>query len=253
MKSLIKINTDIVDRIKMSALPYKNQMLKQITNGRYGKKTYMDLVKKKTAQNKQPSKLFINKTYPLANEVLENFVEPKHSNKVNMEVDFATEIEPVKTNPIKFEMYANKNTVESLIERMDENTNNLIEPTDIKELKFASNKPVQSAKDEIMMAITKTIKSLNETAGPTPNKLKQNPKKDGDIQQKNNSIETMENKILELEDYVIEMAIEIENLKTNQNKIIRVINNLSERSMRSTCDLATRSGDLSITKNKMVR
>ena len=135
-------------------IPYKNQFLKQITNGKYGSKTYNALLNKRRGggsktdlamlkrgseplgedrSNSKTNKLFINKTYPVANDDIDKLGKLGKLNTAKKQIDkildFATEEDPGCANPVKNRFYANKSTgQESIIETLDENTNKFIEP-----------------------------------------------------------------------------------------------------------------------------
>jgi len=73
-------------------MSYNKQILKEITNGRYGKKTYTDRVKKKN--NNDNDKIFVNKSYPLDNEDTEQLEKNAEiRNHPDLEIEFDVENE----------------------------------------------------------------------------------------------------------------------------------------------------------------
>lgn len=103
-------------------IPYKNHFLKQITNGKYGSKTYNTLVSRRRQNVSKPDKLFINKNYPTSNENIEKFNLPVKK-EINSNIDFATEINNGNKNIKKSE----STNTEAIMEKMDENTNQFID------------------------------------------------------------------------------------------------------------------------------
>ena len=104
-------------------IPYKKQFLKQITDGKYGSKTYNGLINKRKNGSSKSDNLFINKKYPTANDGIEKFniSAPSKKHIIN-NLDFATEMDGNDINP---------SNTESIIELMDENTNQFIQPKNI--------------------------------------------------------------------------------------------------------------------------
>lgn len=164
-------------------MSYKNQILKQIAHGRTSKKSYLDLIRNR---NVVPHKLFVNKEYPGSDDLdelvlLEKLLGEKwdsngsstnrtstsdQSDSNHLEIDFASETgtEDVTTlNPLQCEIYIKKNesnVVPDLIEKMDENTNDLMK--DFVEKPLGSEGSIEILADQNSKQrerITKIVKS----------------------------------------------------------------------------------------------
>jgi hypothetical protein len=156
---------------------YRQQVLKDVAQGKFSKKSYTDLTKKKNGSN---PKLFVNKSYAIANEELDKFnnvvgdaTNSLHSPKEDVDIDFETE--EASVNPIQVGLYTHKyeedaNKPESIINKIDEDTNQLIsdkvpsmEPkTIISETN--SVKSTDSDKKERISKIVRTTKKSIKTA-----------------------------------------------------------------------------------------
>ncbi|XWV26047.1 hypothetical protein QJ857_gp1033 [Tupanvirus soda lake] len=266
-------------------MSYKNQILKQLTNGKFGKKTYLDLVRKKG--NVTPkNEVFVNKSYPIIDE------ESDKMDKLIGEIKRPV-IRDVEFNDIDDVNYENDNILDDVINNDvndtndknnandKNNTNDKIEPIDKPEIivntqskslvsppkKICSSpkrkRPVPKKKPKHIPPRKIPVKKLppksvvpKETVATNSSKFDdifteqteitpvttlviKSDKKSPDNEQIGKKIKTIEEKILELEDYVVEIGIEIENLKKNQNNIINVINKLTI--------------DINIAKNKITR
>lgn len=171
-------------------MSYKNQILKQLANGRYGKKTYLDLVRKKTniKSNEQDTVIV---------------PEPEVSVPI-------TEMEHAETdivlNPVN-----NNETIDLSIKPQSDKKKSNHQKKNKNKTKIKKNNSVP--------ILSETID--NEGSLPEP---MTNLELNHDDRFK---ITNLENKILELEDYVVEIGIEIENLKNNQSNMIQAINKLA--------------------------
>lgn len=239
-------------------MSYKNQLLKGVTNGRYGKKTYLDLVKRKTNNaHHSNNKLFVNKTYPTVNEddtQVNKFVDKIKSDYLkDVEFDIEPDVETkVQTN----------NIIDPMIDKIDEDTNCIVEPHTINKIEFRANIPNnkisqknlfdKSYKDPFKVNDKMPDRILLENCDNTDNKNieifteqtetkinKNNSNKSKNPNLEINQINILERKILELEKCIFDMITEIEKIKNNQKNIIDVVNKLSK--------------EISITRNKITR
>ncbi|XWV24801.1 putative ORFan [Tupanvirus deep ocean] len=250
-------------------MSYKNQILKQLTNGKLGKKTYLDLVRKKNGSLPK-NELFVNKSYPVIDE------ESDKMDKLISEIKKPI-IRDVEFNDIDDVNYDSDNVLDNAInDNIIENNEVLPKPEIIvnQETKPISSPPkkictspkrkkpitkrktkqIQPRKAPIKKLLPKSVVIPKETIATNNSKIDDifteqteiapatvivSDKKSSINGLTEKKIKNIEEKILELEDCVVEMGIEIENLKKNQNNIINVINKLTI--------------DINIAKNKITR
>lgn len=213
-------------------IPYKNQILKQISNSKYGSKTYTNLVNKKhskTTQNgsKRSKKVSVKKTYPIADEDLEKFKNVPKGN--NSSIDFATEMDEPKHKK------------SNIIDHIDEDTNKIIEPNNTKLTKKKSNKQLIDSKhnrnksDQDDTSALKMIDKIEMIVQNNFDPIENSSLKSQKIKEKSSRTKYVIKKIKEQDALLNKFEEEIEKIKeqdTRLNKIEKGIEKLKEQDMR---------------------
>jgi hypothetical protein len=255
-------------------MSYKNQILKQFTNGKYGKKTYLDLVRKKTnsgqtANSKLPI-IIENEKDSQIEKIIDRIKQDDNDEKcdldkvgipvsinneqnINSDINLITDQYMVKKIEFKGTIPKNKISLKNIpahtnINIVDSKTQTAPKKILINEKELISNTNntmntivLNDKNTNVVDIFTEQTEIMSDERGPIISKsIVTEPKEIPNTSNNSeNKIKCLEDKISELEDYVVEITIEIEKLKDNQKNIISVINKLSS--------------DMSITKNKITR
>ena len=256
-------------------MSYKNQILKQLTNGKYGKKLYLDLIRKKSNdRTKQfqiresdiilfnPDQSPINIEMPI---IPQNISNPKHFknlkhfknsypndktikyivnankkkfNKKNKRLNNDTLLGSVKNMTGKLENNSFKESNDDVTERSENNS--FKESNDVI-TERSENNSFKESNDVITEQSEnnsfKESNSFEESNGVITEQSENNLSIINSQEQ--NKIILLEQKIFELDNYIIQMADEIKNLINDQKKIISVLNKLS--------------AEINIARNKITR
>jgi hypothetical protein len=169
---------------------YKNQMLRQLASGSFGKKTYMDIVRNKGNISNRNNKVTA-KTCPIKTE---NVIETDTIvtdiipiNEINENVSTQNDPQIFTGNPENNQLKNNQLENNQLDNQSE---NNQLENNQLENNQLENNRIGNTNRD------TKQLRIL-------------------------------EDRVSELEDYIVVLISEIEKLKNNQSNIINVINKLS--------------------------
>lgn len=204
-------------------MSYQNQLLKQLANGRYTKKPYMDFAKKNDNTNRarRPRKGVVNEE-PYTETVNVSIVAPKKSlNQIFSELEPVNEKQVErrakipKSRPVdRSQLRGVPEKVKDVLDRVKVETE-VAQPMDPMESEHFESMEVEPV--DVPQIVPSTVQSpvkpmeLNPPNVPSINSL---------------DISSMEKKLTDLENYLVDIAIEIDNLTTSQKKLLSAVNKL---------------------------